>query len=58
MRQLLKVELHLHLDCSLSYGVVSRLDPSVSRQEFEAEFMRRSDSRHCCISKRDYTRRP
>ncbi len=34
-----KVELHLHLDCSLSYAVVSRLDPSVSRQEFESEFI-------------------
>jgi adenosine deaminase len=34
-----KVELHLHLDCSLSYRVVSRLAPSVSREEFEAEFI-------------------
>jgi len=34
-----KVELHLHLDCSLSYQVVSRLDPSISRSEFEAEFI-------------------
>ena len=39
MKQLSKVELHLHLDCSLSYGVVLRLDPSVSREEFEAEFV-------------------
>jgi adenosine deaminase len=34
-----KVELHLHLDCSLSYEVVSRLDSSISRQEYEAEFI-------------------
>jgi adenosine deaminase len=34
-----KVELHLHLDCSLSYAVVSRLAPSISRDEFEAEFI-------------------
>jgi adenosine deaminase len=34
-----KVELHLHLDCSLSYGLVCRLDPSISREEFEAEFI-------------------
>lgn len=34
-----KVELHLHLDCSLSYGVVARLNPSISRQEFETEFI-------------------
>jgi adenosine deaminase len=39
MTQLPKVELHLHLDCSLSYGAVSRLDPSISRQEFESEFI-------------------
>jgi adenosine deaminase len=34
-----KVELHLHLDCSLSYSAVSRLDPSVTREEFESEFI-------------------
>jgi adenosine deaminase len=34
-----KVELHLHLDCSLSYDVVRRLDARVSREEFEAEFV-------------------
>jgi len=34
-----KVELHLHLDCSLSYKVVARLDPSISRQQFDAEFV-------------------
>jgi adenosine deaminase len=39
MASLAKVELHLHLDCSLSYRVVSRLAPSVSRQEFDAEFV-------------------
>ena len=34
-----KVELHLHLDCSLSYNAVSRLDPYISRREFDAEFV-------------------
>ena len=34
-----KVELHLHLDCSLSYAVVARLDPSISRAEYDAEFV-------------------
>jgi adenosine deaminase len=34
-----KVELHLHLDCSLSYQVVSLLDPTVTRQRFDAEFV-------------------
>jgi hypothetical protein len=28
-----KLELHLHLDCSLSYAAVSRLDPSITLQE-------------------------
>jgi adenosine deaminase len=34
-----KVELHLHMDCSLSYKVVSQIDSSISRNEFEAEFI-------------------
>lgn len=34
-----KTELHLHLDCSLSYSAVSRLDPTISRPEYEAEFI-------------------
>jgi adenosine deaminase len=33
-----KIELHLHLDCSLSYAAVSRIDPSVSLQEYQQEF--------------------
>ena len=39
MRSLAKIELHLHLDCSLSYKVVSRLAPSVSREEFERDYV-------------------
>lgn len=34
-----KVELHLHLDCSLSYQVVSRLEPSTTPAEFERDFI-------------------
>jgi adenosine deaminase len=34
-----KVELHLHLDCSLSYAVVSRLDPSITLEEYRAGFI-------------------
>lgn len=30
-----KVELHLHLDCSLSYQVVQQLDPSMSYSEYQ-----------------------
>src|SRR5882757_9391850 len=39
MECLPKIELHLHLDCSLSYSVVSRLDPSVTRVQYEHEFV-------------------
>ena len=38
-RSLPKIELHLHLDCSLSYQVVKQLNPSVSEQSFRQEFI-------------------
>lgn len=34
-----KIELHLHLDCSLSYEVASKLDPSLSRDSFREKFI-------------------
>lgn len=34
-----KIELHLHLDCSLSYKVVQRLSPAVSEAEFRRTFV-------------------
>jgi adenosine deaminase len=34
-----KAELHLHLDCSLSYDVVSQIEPSISRGEYRARFV-------------------
>jgi len=34
-----KIELHLHLDCSLSYNVVKALDPSISEKQYRNEFM-------------------
>jgi len=34
-----KVELHLHLDCSLSYDVVSQIDPSITLEEYRANFI-------------------
>ncbi len=39
IRSLPKVELHLHLDCSLSYEAVRRLDTSVSRGEYDRDFV-------------------
>ncbi len=34
-----KVELHLHLDCSLSFQAVSKLDKSISLEEYQSEFI-------------------
>ena len=34
-----KLELHLHLDCSLSYELVSRLDPSITPDRYHREFI-------------------
>jgi adenosine deaminase len=38
-RSLPKIELHLHLDCSLSYQVVSKLKPSVTREEYQRAYI-------------------
>ena len=34
-----KIELHLHLDCSLSYSAVSRLARGVTREEYLSEYI-------------------
>ncbi|MCU0415296.1 MAG: hypothetical protein MUE91_13005, partial [Ignavibacteriaceae bacterium] len=34
-----KVELHLHLDCSLSFDVVSKLRPQISEIEYKNNFI-------------------
>jgi adenosine deaminase len=39
LRSLPKIELHLHLDCSLSYQAVSALAPSVTREEYQREYI-------------------
>ena len=39
LRSLPKIELHLHLDCSLSYQAVSTLAPSVTREEYESDYI-------------------
>jgi adenosine deaminase len=39
MPPLPKIELHLHLDCSLSYTAVSALAPHISREEYDTEFV-------------------
>lgn len=37
--QLPKIELHLHLDCSLSYKVVQQIDPAISFEEYKDSFI-------------------
>lgn len=39
IQQLPKVELHLHLDCSLSYDVVKKIDPSVTEAAYLQEYI-------------------
>ena len=39
LRSLPKIELHLHLDCSLSFQAVSRLAPSVTREEYQCDYI-------------------
>lgn len=34
-----KIELHLHLDCSLSYDVVHQIDPSISLETYRESFI-------------------
>jgi adenosine deaminase len=48
--QLPKVELHLHLDCSLSYEVVTQIDPSVTPEQYRAEFIAPAK----CVDLMDY----
>jgi adenosine deaminase len=39
LRSLPKLELHLHLDCSLSYKAVARLAPGVTREEYLRDYV-------------------
>jgi adenosine deaminase len=34
-----KVELHLHLDCSLSYAVVAKIAPGISQEQYQRDFI-------------------
>jgi adenosine deaminase len=34
-----KIELHLHLDCSLSYKVVQQINPSISYEDYKESFI-------------------
>jgi adenosine deaminase len=39
LRTLPKTELHLHLDCSLSYAVACELDPALTAEEYRRRFI-------------------
>ena len=39
LQELPKVELHLHLDCSLSFDVVKKLSPNVTENEYKERFI-------------------
>lgn len=51
---LAKVELHLHLDCCLSYPAVRQLSPAVTLEEYRSEFIAPGK----CSSLADYLRYP
>lgn len=34
-----KVELHLHLDCSMSYAVAKKIKPSLTQEDFQQDFI-------------------
>ena len=38
IQKLPKVELHLHLDCSLSYNVVKEINPGISFETYQSDF--------------------
>jgi adenosine deaminase len=38
-KNLPKIELHLHLDCSLSYKVVQQIDPSITFEQYKESFI-------------------
>lgn len=52
LRAIPKVELHLHLDCSMSFASVNALDPSVTPERYRAEFL----APRKCVNLVDYFR--
>lgn len=49
-----KIELHIHLDCSLSYDVVHTIDPSVTLEEYNNNFVAPAK----CTDLVDFLQRP
>jgi adenosine deaminase len=48
-----KVELHLHLDCNLSYDVVSKIDSSVTKEDYLQDYI----APEKCIDLADFLKR-
>jgi len=48
-----KIELHLHLDCSLSFDVVKQIKPSITLQEYQESFIAPAK----CTDLADYIKR-
>ncbi len=48
-----KIELHLHLDCSLSYAIVSQIDPSITLEDYRTNFIAPAK----CLDLADYLAR-
>jgi adenosine deaminase len=53
LNSLPKVELHLHLDCSLSYEVVHTIDPTITRNHYNEHFI----AKNKCIDLADFLTR-
>ena len=49
-KNLPKIELHLHLDCSLSYDVVKKIDPTIDLNQYKSSFQ----AGQGCSSLKDY----
>lgn len=52
-KDLFKIELHLHLDCSVSYRVAQKIVPGIRREQFRAHFIAPPK----CADLRDYLTR-
>lgn len=53
LKNLPKIELHLHLDCSLSYNVVRQLNQDISRKEYQNRFI----APEKCVDLADFLKR-
>ncbi len=53
LRFIPKVELHLHLDCSLSFAVASKISPSLTREMYDRDFVAPAK----CLDLADYLTR-